>query len=422
MAMTSMTRSGAFACASGFNPAPGLWAGVALLLLGSLAGADWRQFRGTHSTGVADDAVPEQVEQSVAWKVDLPDRGVSGPIVVGDRLFLTASGGAHQDQLHVLAFDTRSGRKLWQRSFWATGPTSSHPKTCMAAPTPASDGERLIAFFATNDLFCLDFDGRVRWVRSLYDENDGATDGRGLASSPVIAGSTVIVQVDNQNTPFAVGVDIATGRNRWRIERPREIAWTSPILLPATGNLGELVLLQGSTRLSAHDPTNGREVWHIDRALHPIASTVRDGNVLYVPGENALLAFELQPEGKPPKLLWDKPKLNNAGFSSPLVLNGRVYVLKNSILLTGDARTGEVLGQLRLKGSYSSSPVAAGGLIYCFSDDSDKAVAQVVRPDAKEGKIVASWSLKEAILCTPAIAGGALYVRSDHHLWKIAKS
>src|SRR5436309_538471 len=86
-----------------------------------------------------------------------------------------------------------AGQKLWQRTVWETGPTASHPKTCMAAPTPASDGKYLVALFATNDLICVDLDGNPQWIRSLHDEKPGASDGRGLASSPLIIGSTVIV-------------------------------------------------------------------------------------------------------------------------------------------------------------------------------------------------------------------------------------
>src|SRR5262249_10342798 len=141
------------------------------------------------------------------WKADLPGRGVSSPVVVGSRVFVTASSGTRQDRLHVLAFDASSGKSLWRRTLWATGPTSSHPKTAMAAPTPASDGRHLVALFATNDLACLDLDGNILWLRSLHEEHPGATDGRGLASSPLIAGTTVVVQVECQNLSFAAGID-----------------------------------------------------------------------------------------------------------------------------------------------------------------------------------------------------------------------
>jgi outer membrane protein assembly factor BamB len=386
------------------------------------AGADWRQFRGTDSTGVAaGEAVPQQFgpEKNIAWKVELPGRGPSSPIVVGDRVILTASGGPRQDRLHVLAFDTKTGQRLWQRSFWGTGPTASHSKSSMAAPTPASNGRHVVALFATNDLVCLDLDGRVLWVRSLYEENPGATDGRGLASSPVIAGSTVVVHVENQNTSFAAGIDLQTGANRWRVDRPREVCWSSPIVLPGPTPSADVVLLQGSTELSARDPATGREVWRLDRKSDAIASSTRAGKTLFVPGDQGLAALELPPtHDGPPKRLWESLRLNPT-TASPVVQGDRVYALRGAILVSGDARTGEVRGQLRLKGTFSASIVAAGGLLYCVNESG---LVHVVKPGEKEDTLLETCALGETILGTPAIANGAMYIRSDRHLWKIAPS
>jgi outer membrane protein assembly factor BamB len=394
-----------------------------LILSGVVAacGADWAQFRGPGSACVATGAaVPTEFGpgKNIAWKVDLPGRGLSSPIVVRDRVFLTAADGPKQDRLHVLAFDARTGARLWRRTFWATGPTHSHPKTSMAAPTPVSNGRHVVALFATNDLVCLDLAGNVLWLRALYEENPGATDGRGLASSPLLVGSTVVVHVEGQNVSFAAGINVETGANRWRVSRPRQMNWSSPIRLAGEAPADDLVLLQGSTRLSACDPATGREVWGLEHASHPIASSVLAGNHLYVPGEAGLTAYELQPRPAAPKVLWEKPTLAPS-MASPVVFGDRVYVLRGPILVTADARNGTVVGRLRLKGAFSSTPVAAGGLLYCFNEDG---LCHVVRPDAKGGRLVHSAGLEETVLCTPAVADGAMYVRSDRHLWKIARS
>jgi outer membrane protein assembly factor BamB len=385
------------------------------------AAADWRQFRGTDSTGVAPEGEKAPatfaVGKNVAWAVDLPGRGLSSPIVVGDRVFLTTSDGPRHDRLSVLAFDTISGRRLWQRSFWGTGPTHAHPKTCMAAPTPVSDGRRVVALFATGDLVAMDCAGAVLWVRSLYEENPGVTDGRGMASSPLLIGTTVVLHLENQNTSFAVGIDLQSGANRWRIERPREPCWATPIAVPGRRNGEELALLQGATCLSAVDPSTGQEVWHFERESDPIASSVRGGNLLYVPGEKGLAAFDLLPGGAVPKLRWEKQKLA-CETASPIVLGRRVYCLRGPILVSADAETGDDIHQLRLTGPFSASIVAAGGLLYSINE---AGLAQVVKPGEKEDQRIHSGALGEAILATPAIAGGALYLRSDQHLWKIAQ-
>ncbi len=390
------------------------------LLSVAILGADWRQFRGNDSSAVAPagEKVPAEVgpEKNVAWKAELPGRGVSSPVVADGRVFLTASDGPRHDRLSVLAFDAATGRRLWQRTVWATGPTQSHPKTCMAAPTPVTDGKRVVALFATGDLLALDRDGNVLWVRALNQESPGATDGRGLASSPLLIGETVVVHLETQNTSFAAGVDLNTGADRWRIDRPREMCWTSPLAVPGRKPGEQLALLQGMTRLSAVEPLTGKEVWHVERESDPIASGVLAGNVLYVPGTKGLAALELPAGGKAPKLLWEKPQLV-AGMASPVVLGGRLYGLRGPILLSVDVKTGDVISRLRLTGAFSATPVAAGGLLYCVNE---AGLIQVVKPGDKEDTRVHSGNLGETILATPAVAGGALYVRSDKHLWKFA--
>jgi outer membrane protein assembly factor BamB len=394
-------------------------AGVTAILVSSLA-ADWTHFRGSDSTGVGSgDAVPLPFgpKQHLSWQADLPGRGLSSPVLVGNRAFLTASSGQKQNRLHVLAFDAKTGQKIWQRTVWATGPTDSHPKTCMAAPTPASDGKYLVALFGTNDLICVDLDGNVQWIRSLHDENSGATDGRGLASSPLIIGSTVIVQSENQNTSFAVGIDLVTGKNRWRQDRPREMNWTSPIAIPGKSPDHRLALLQGSSKLSAYEPLTGKEVWAIKRKWHPIASSLFTGTTLLVPGEEKLSAYELQADAAPPKLLWEQARLNPT-TASPVVFDGRIYVLRGAILTVGRLKTGDILNQLRLVGNFSSSPVVAGGLLFCVNEDG---IVHVVRPAENDPVLVESCPFEESILCTPAATDGALYLRSDRHFWKVGK-
>jgi outer membrane protein assembly factor BamB len=395
-------------------------AAVTAILVGSL-GADWTHFRGSDSTGVGSgEAVPLPFgpKQHLAWQTELPGRGLSSPVLVGNRAFLTASSGQKQDRLHVLAFDAKTGQKLWQRTVWATGPTHSHPKSCMAAPTPASDGKYLVALFATNDLICVDLDGNLQWLRSLHEENPGATDGRGLASSPLIVRSTVIIQCETQNTSFAAGIDLVTGKNRWRQDRPRDVSWSSPIAIPGKSPEHRLALLQGSNKLRACDPLTGKEVWAIERTWHPMASSVLIGTMLLVPGEEKLYAYELQADAAPPKLLWEQARLNPS-TASPLVSDGKIYVLRGSILTVGALKTGDVLSQLRLKGNFSSSLVLAGGLLFCVNEDG---IVHVVRPAENDPVLVDSCPFEETILCTPAATDGALYLRSDRHFWKIGKS
>ena len=137
---------------------------LTLLLTGfglSNARADWLNFRGPNASGFAgaaaeSPALPTTLgEDSIAWSADLPGRGISSPIIIGDRLFLTCSSGPadNQNRLHVRCHSTSDGSLIWERNFRATGRTMTHKKTCVAAPTMASDGERVFALYSSNDLF-----------------------------------------------------------------------------------------------------------------------------------------------------------------------------------------------------------------------------------------------------------------------------
>src|SRR5207245_5271792 len=113
-------------------------------------------------------------------------RRVSSPVVAAGRVYVTACSGYQQRRLHVLCFDAATGTKQWERQFQATGNTFCHPKTCMAAPTPVTDGARVYALFATGDLAALDREGHLLWYRSLVGDYGTITNQVGLAASPVL--------------------------------------------------------------------------------------------------------------------------------------------------------------------------------------------------------------------------------------------
>src|SRR3990167_9481219 len=146
---------------------------IAAMLVILLAGADWRQFRGTDGTGVSAEkglATHFNAKENVAWKAPLPGTGPSGPIVVASRVFVTAATGPHQERLHLLTLDAATGKLLWERQLWATGHSVCNAFGGVAIPTPASDGKRVFAFYSSNDLACFDLEGNLQWLRGLAYE------------------------------------------------------------------------------------------------------------------------------------------------------------------------------------------------------------------------------------------------------------
>lgn len=389
-----------------------------LLAAGTLLHAgDWRQFRGPHGNGAAEETgVPSRLtaSNSIAWQVALPGQGLSSPIIVGDRVFVTCSSGPKERRLHVICFDARNGARIWERQLVATGRTMCHEKTAVAAPTPASDGERVVAIFSSNDIACFDLDGNLIWFRGLGRDYPNASNSLGMSSSLVVADGVVIAQVESQSLAITFGLELTNGTDRWKLERTRGPNWTSPVALRARG--ASLVALQSSKGVMAVEPATGKVVWNYTNNASSVPSSTLDGDKLYLPSQG-LTALDLSRGQASPPPLWRSNQLR-PGTPSPTVLAGKIFSLNDGGVLTcGDAATGDRLWQLRLEGPFSASPVAAGGFVYCASE---KGVVQVVDPTKPEGAVVSKLELGETIVSTPSIAGGALYLRSDGRLWKLA--
>jgi outer membrane protein assembly factor BamB len=384
--------------------------------------ADWPQFRGSASNSVTRDAQPpadwsDAENRNIAWKASLPGRGPSSPIVVGSRVIVTCSSGVNQERLHVLCFDAANGKQLWERQFWATGRTLSHPASANAAPTPTSDGKLVFAFYSSNDLAGLDLDGNLKWFRGLAHDFPQAGNDTGMSSSPVVIGDVVIAQVECQGDSFATGIDKQTGETRWRSARPRESSWSSPVVMRGNGPLDDLVLLQSPTQITAHRPDNGEQLWAYKVACDGISSAAAVDGVVYVASKGTTA---LKPTGAAePEVVWNVQNLQ-PGAASVVVDSGRLYVINTSGVMTcASAKEGKILWRTRLEGEFWGTPALAGNRLYCISQ---KGKAQVVEisADGKSGQVVGSGQLEGEIQASPAIASGALYVRSNGHLWKIA--
>ena len=245
-------------------------------------------------------------------------------------------------------------------------------------------------------------------------EFPNASNSLGLASSLIMVDETLVVKIENDSQSLALGIDPASGQTQWQVNRPALACWNSPVVM-YSDDAPTALLLQSGLGMTAYNLRSGRKMWHYDHGCATIPSTVVAGNVAYVPSDG--LAALSPTEANEPAVLWQNNQLGPS-TPTPLIYQGRIYVVGGSILRCADAETGELKWRIRLKGArYTGSPVAAGGHIYVASEEGQ---GQVVVADPEQGRIVGGGDLGETILCTPAIAGGGLYIRSDHHLWKIA--
>lgn len=380
---------------------------------------DWPQFRGQFSSGVSQVGAPptewtNENDSHVAWRLALPGRGVGGAIVVGGQVIVTSSSGTKQDQLHVFAIDDASGKIRWQRSFWGTGRTACHPLSAMSAPTPASNGQRILALFASNDVVCLDMDGNLQWVRSLGTEYPLAFDDRGLASSPLIVDDIAVIQVACQGTSFVAALELDSGNVRWRQELSKTTNWTSPCAINIGG--GNCVVVQSADELLVLDAKSGESRWNYkaDGALIP--SPVITGSTIYLPADG-LTCLQLSEGADQVEVQW---KNNNLGpqSASPIIAGDHVLVMRPPNVLTcGSAADGKVLWKKRIEGEqFWATPALAGNHLYIASAEGKVHVIDV----ANEGAIVGTVDMEEEILASPAISGDAIYLRGVTHIWKIA--
>ncbi len=230
---------------------------AACLLVAFLGlGADWPQFRGKNSAGVADDTnlpVHFGPDKNVVWKTPLP-AGPSSPSIAGDKIFLT---GVENEKLFTFALDRATGRVLWRRE--APRPRkqvlqeNNHP----ASPTPATDGVNAYVFFADFGLLAYGPDGEELWRLPLGPFNNPF----GHGSSPILVGDLVLQVCDQDSGSFFVAVEKATGKIRWNTPRPHaQRGYATPVVYqPTDGDLQVLVV--GSYRLDAYEVATGKSMW-----------------------------------------------------------------------------------------------------------------------------------------------------------------
>ncbi len=391
---------------------------VSFTLVGSpmVTAQDWTQFRGNGGLSANPNAsVPATFddEKNVAWKTELPAKGASGPIVVEDKVIITCSGGPNQEQLYTVCLNAKTGKKLWTQKFWATGRTECHPLSANAAPTPATDGKHVFAFYSSNDLACMDLDGNLVWYRGLAVDYAKAGNDVGMSSSPVVYDGTVVVQVEGYGDAFVMALDAATGKTKWTKKRKAGASWASPLLLTAK-NGPPLVVIQSQGKMSIFDLDSGDDVFEVEGAVGTVPSaSVADGK-LYAPVDGTT-AYGISTDGKVEKV-WTGSKIRPANASG-VIHKDKLYTLNRAGVLTSYALAdGEEVKKIRVGGSYWATPAVAGDNMYFFTQDGK---ARVV--DLSDMEVVHEHDFgDEVFLGSPAVTNDALYFRSDKFIWKIS--
>ncbi len=448
----------------------------------TLFAGDWPQFRGPGGSGVADDQKPPVKfgpKENLAWKVAAPP-GASSPIVVGDKIIITAF---EDNKLFTICYSATDGKEVWRADAKAKMIEPFHPiHGSPAASTPVSDGKRVVSYFGSCGLICYDLDGKELW---RFELPTAVTNNEfGTGTSPILVDGLVLLARDLSKDSAVYAVDLADGSQKWKTDRKQATAYSTPVVWNDGGK--KVLAVPGSVSLTGYDAQTGKELWVVDK-LAAVACTTpvvykdtlvyaawapggadfklptfeeilkaagdeklgyiskagaaktpfkdffdnndpnKDGKItreewdanikILASGQNRAVALKSGGKGE---LAWSYTK-GLPYVPSPIVYRDRFYLLKDGPQMTClEATTGKPVyeGERVKAGPMSyASPVAANGHLYLSGLDGTIAV-MVAGEDAPD--VIHSVKLAEPVRATPAIAHDTLYVRSDKFLYAFA--
>lgn len=398
---------------------------VAVLFTASLdAQSSWPQFRGPTGQGHSNarDVPLEWSEtKNVAWKTRVPGLGWSSPVISGNRVWLTTATGDRDVSLRALAYDIVSGNEVLNvEVFRIRNPRDINPKNSWASPTPVVDGEQVFVHFGADGTAALSHDGKILWTAKFpYQSQHGA------GGSPIVYGDLLILSGDGPDTAFVVAIDKRTGKVKWKTNRryPHDQAYTTPLVI-RVGDRDQVISI-GAFRVGAYDPLTGKEIWRASYGdgFSNVPRPVFGHGLVYVAtGFQQPSLIAVRPDGTGDvtrtHIAWELGR--GAPYTpSPILIGDELLVVNDGgILSSVDAKSGNVIWQQRLNGTFSASPIFVDGRVY-FS--SEQGVTTVLIP-GREFRRAATNQLDGAILASIAVADGAFFIRTDTHLYRIQQS
>jgi outer membrane protein assembly factor BamB len=426
--------------------------GASVIAAGSLAAsaapgdAFWGQWRGPLNTGASQTAKPPtewSESKNVQWKVEIPGRGTSTPVVWGDRVYvLTAApvgvelSASHDSRgtkgqrvphrMMVMALDRKTGKTVWERTAREETPHEGHHQQfgTWASSSAVTDGEVIIASFESRGIYAYDMNGKQLWTTDLGDKRMRNEFGEG--STPALYKDKVFVVWDHQGESFIAALDRKSGKEVWRKNREEIDSWATPLVVEHGGRAQ--VITGAQNRVRSYDTQTGEMVWEAaGLTANPIPSPVAaDGMVFLMSGYrgNNLKAVRLaDAKGDitgTPALAWTLDR-DTPYVPSPLLYDNVLYFLKGNtgVLTALDAKTGKPHYQLqRIEAvpNVFSSPVAADGKVFVLGQDGSAAVIKA-GPAYEQ---LATNKLDDKFDASPALAGNEMYLRGYRYLYCVA--
>lgn len=418
------------------------------VLMAAAQSPGWMQWRGPFNTGMAAGDAPLRWSdtEGVAWKVPVPGRGHSTPVIAGDRLFITTAvptgraappsgrtrgGGGNADaglehRFEVLAIDRATGRTVWQRTATVATPHEGYHRSygSFASSSPVTDGRRLYAFFGSRGLFVYSLDGDLLWQKD-FGVKLRMDNGWGEGTAPTLHDNRLILHFDHLDGGFLTMLDAETGRELWRVPRTERYNWAAPFVATHAG--ARQIVLNGETT-RGYDFDTGALLWEAaGLGENSVPQMVQYRDLVFAMSGHTiklLMAIRLGRTGLltgTDAIAWSTAR----GVSytpSPLLHEGRLYVVSDAGLVSCfDAMTGQPLfAQQRLPKPYNfkASPVGANGKLYLATEEGDVVVLRL----AERFEVLATNTLTDhSFIASPVVADGALFLRSRTHVIRIGR-
>ena len=420
---------------------------LVILLLG-LAGAfsahaaNWPQFRGPTGLGHADEKnLPltwgGKEKENILWQSPLNGQGHASPIVWGDAVFVctvawpTNSGPREKTmpEHHVTRYRATDGKALWATPVppgtWLRTDFRSGPGGGYAAPTPATDGQRVYCLFGSSVLAALDFEGKIVWRKEIVPHTFDVT----IGTSPVLFRDTVLIlcSMAKASDSCLIAFDKASGEEKWREKFPdMGFAHSTPVLIEVAGKPQLLVLASGAgvkpNALRSLDPATGKTLWWC-RGAGDASSPAYGSGVVYFDsgrgGAGVAVASTGAGDVTESGVRWTIPQLPEA-IGSPIIVDPHVYRLHSpGVLKCWEAASGKLIWSERLEGLSTTwaSPIAdAAGRLF-FANAGKSYVLQT----GAEFRVLAVNDLGDSNHASPAVAGGRMYLVGAKQLHCIGK-
>jgi len=385
---------------------------------------EWKSFRGPTGMGVTEQKIPTSWgPSSILWKKSIPGEGQSSVVEANDRIFLTASKNSG-NQRSLLCFSKNRGNLIWEKTIHYKGEESSHRMNGWCTPTPATEGNRVVAFFGPAGMYCFDLNGNKIWELQL-GEFPGSW---GAAASPVIINGIIYQNCDSMGPSRFLAINMDSGKIMWdtpRVEKPRG-GWSTPICISVNGK--KQLILNGEYGVRGYNLSNGRELWFCE-GFNGRGSPVPfySKGLLYVVNGKPGDLYAVSPNGKgdvsKTHMQWHAKRNGGRDLPSPAIINDLVLVTSMSGIITCyDAKSGKTYWVDRLKGAFSGSPLVSKKHYYLTSESG---TTFVISPNKSKLNVVSKNQLssnnEEVFRATLSPVENKIFTRSSKHLYCIVE-